>query len=98
MAVGRLSREPAPGATEAADTWRLRGMATLPDARDRGIGSAVLARLIEHARSRGAAEIWCNARIRAVPFYERAGLQAEGEVFDVPGIGPHRLMRRPLGS
>jgi GNAT superfamily N-acetyltransferase len=97
VAVGRLSREAPPGATDR-DAWRLRGMATLPEARDRGVGSAVLQRLIEHARARGAAEVWCNARVRAVPFYERAGLRAEGEVFDVPGIGPHRLMRRRLGS
>ncbi|MEX2458979.1 MAG: GNAT family N-acetyltransferase [Actinomycetota bacterium] len=97
VAVGRLSREAPPGSADPG-SWRLRGMATVPEARDGGVGSAVLERLIEHARSRGAAEVWCNARIRAMPFYERAGLAAEGEEFDVPGIGPHRLMRRRLGS
>ena len=95
VAVGRVSREPPPG-SEDADAWRIRGMATLPAHRGRGIGAAVLDRLVAHAAGRGGSEVWCNARVRAMSFYERAGFRAEGEAFDVPGIGPHSLMRRPL--
>jgi ribosomal protein S18 acetylase RimI-like enzyme len=72
--------------------FRVRGMATDPAARGRGLGGRVLAELIAHARAQGAEQIWCNARVGAISLYERAGFVAEGEVFDEPGIGPHRRM------
>lgn len=92
VSVGRVSREPPPG-SEDPDAWRLRGMATLEPHRGTGVGAAVLRRCLEHAAARGATEVWCNARVRARTFYERAGFHAEGEPFDIPGIGPHSLMR-----
>ncbi|MGZ4113898.1 MAG: GNAT family N-acetyltransferase [Actinomycetota bacterium] len=78
------------------NAWRIRGMAVDDDLRDRGIGGALLERCIEHARSSGGTLVWCNARIRAVPFYERHGFVTEGEPFDVEVIGPHVRMRRTL--
>jgi GNAT superfamily N-acetyltransferase len=83
---------------ELADpnAWRVRGMALDDDLRDRGIGGALLERCVEHARSSGGTLVWCNARIRAVPFYERHGFVTDGEPFDVESIGPHFRMRRML--
>ena len=95
VAVGRVSREPPPGSDDAG-AWRLRGMATLEAYRGRGLGRAILDACLEHAAARGGREVWCNARVRARPFYERAGFRAEGEVFDVADIGPHVRMRRGL--
>ena len=89
LAVGTVILE-APG-------WRVRGMATAPAARGRGLGALVLAALIDHARAQGAELIWCAARPRAVPLYERAGFVPEGEQYDVPDLGPHRRMRLSLG-
>jgi GNAT superfamily N-acetyltransferase len=79
-------REPRP------DDWRIRGMASRPEMRGRGIGAALLARCEAHAREHGGARLWCNARAAARGFYERAGFTAEGEVFDIPSIGAHYLM------
>lgn len=31
--------------------------------------------------------LWCNARIKAVPFYERLGLTVVGDAFRVPASG-----------
>lgn len=76
--------------------WRLRGMATAPAARRRGVGQALLAAVIDHVADRGGLEVWCNARMVAVPFYGRAGFTVVGESFDIPGIGPHRVMRRAI--
>jgi ribosomal protein S18 acetylase RimI-like enzyme len=76
------------------DEWRVRGMATEPEARGRGAGSAVLDALIEHAAAQGATRIWCNARIPAVSLYARAGFEVESEEFEIPGIGPHVVMAR----
>lgn len=86
VAVGFVAPEGEPGA------WRIRGMATAAGARNRGAGSAVLSALIEHATANGARRIWCNARTRALPFYERAGMRAASEEYDVLESGPHHLM------
>ena len=84
-------REPRPG------DWRVRGMATDPQRRGRGLGTLVLAAIEAAARERGAARLWCNARTPARGFYERAGFTVEGEEFEIPGIGPHFVMSKPLG-
>jgi GNAT superfamily N-acetyltransferase len=76
--------------------WRLRGMATEPDLRSRGIGSAVLARVIEHVARLGGGLLWCNARIPAQQFYEREGFITRGESWVDPDIGPHIVMHRQV--
>jgi ribosomal protein S18 acetylase RimI-like enzyme len=91
VGVATLVREgypPDPGTRD----WRIRGMATLPAARGRGVGTALLARCISHAREAAGERVWCNARVRARSLYERAGLRVVGEEFDIAGIGPHLLM------
>ena len=85
LAVGSVVPE-APG-------WRVRGMATAPAARGRGLGAEILEALIAHARAHGATLIWCNARRRATSLYGRAGFVAVGEEWDEPGLGPHRRMQ-----
>jgi ribosomal protein S18 acetylase RimI-like enzyme len=90
IAVGFVSPDGGPGA------WRVRGMATAPESRGQGAGSAVLTALVEHARSRGANRVWCNARIAARTLYERAGFQVTSEQFDIPDIGPHCVMELTL--
>lgn len=93
VAVGFVLPEGEPGA------WRIRGMATTPEARNRGAGSAVLATLIEHARGNGARRIWCNARTPALAFYERAGMRRASEEYDAPESGPHYVMElRPADA
>lgn len=90
IAVGLVGPEGRPGA------WRVRGMATAPEARGRGAGSAVLQALLDHARAGGANEVWASVRTPARTLYERAGFHADSDVYEVPHIGPHVLMRRRL--
>jgi ribosomal protein S18 acetylase RimI-like enzyme len=95
--VGAASvvRRPMPGES-ASDHWQLRGMATLPDFRGRGIGAALLRACIAHvARSRGSI-LWCNARTPAVGFYIKLGFQTKGREFLVPVSGPHFVMVRDV--
>ena len=40
----------------------------------------------------GARRFWCNARVAAVPFYARMGWRVVSDLFDVPTVGPHRVM------
>jgi len=88
VAVGFVCPDGKPG------EWRVRGMATAPEQRGRGIGAAILDTLVEHARSQGATRVWCNARTPALRLYERAGFERESGEFEIPGIGPHFVMAR----
>ena len=70
-------------------------MAVLADWRGRGVGDALLTRLVAAARERGHARVILNAQVRAMPFYARHGFAAEGEPFDEAGIA-HQVMTRAL--
>lgn len=90
--VYREDREESPGGRG----WRLRGMAVLPESQGAGYGAALLHACMAHAKLHGGEELWCNARTTAAGFYRRLGFTAAGPEFELPGIGPHFLMWRPL--
>jgi ribosomal protein S18 acetylase RimI-like enzyme len=90
VGVGFVGREGPPG------SWRVRAMATAPEARGRGVGSTVLAALVEHAQANGATRIWCHARTPARSLYERAGFTVASDEFELPRIGPHLVMERNI--
>jgi GNAT superfamily N-acetyltransferase len=92
VGVGLIGPEGEPG------TWRVRGMATEPEARGQGSGTAVLGALLDHARKHGAQRVWANVRVRAGTLYERAGFCAISDEYNDPDIGPHLLMSRELGE
>ena len=66
----------------------------LDEARGKGVGLALLRFLEEEARRRGAKRLTLNAQVSAREFYEKAGYQAGGAIFDDAGI-PHVPMDRP---
>ncbi len=86
VAVGLVGPEGEPG------DWRVRGMATKPEARGRGAGTSVLDALVRHATAHGATRLWCNARTPALSLYMRAGFETTSEEFQTPRIGPHYRM------
>ncbi len=96
VGIATVYPEPMPLAPEdvldAANAFRLRGMATRPDLQGTGLGRAVLLRCLEHVRDAGAEVLWCNARVPALGFYRRLGFETVGDVFEIAGIGPHFLM------
>ncbi len=102
VGTASVRRDPPPWRLETdAAGWRLRGMASDPAYRGQGIGTSLLAAAFEHARNRsggpgpaGRALLWCNARVSALGFYERAGLRTEGDPWEEPAIGPHVRMWR----
>ncbi len=82
-----------PAVLYAGETsFRLRGMAVASDQQGRGIGAQCLKACFAHIREQGGTHMWCNARVGALTFYERMGLESVGPEFDIPGIGPHYLM------
>jgi GNAT superfamily N-acetyltransferase len=95
FSVGSVFPDTAPWAPARRDAWRVRGMATREGRRGRGLGHSVLSALIEHARANGGRFIWCEARIGAIPFYERAGFVTEGQPFVMDDVD-HIHMGRDL--
>ena len=61
-------------------------MAVLPDYRSRGIGSAVLRKLIKAAGDRGDRQVILASQVHAALFYERFGFQTHGAPFIEAGI------------
>ncbi len=104
VGVATVFRDPAPfdaaeaglpaGAGGRATTWRLRGMATSEGMRGQGIGARVLAAALAHVATEGGNLVWCNARVPAIGFYERAGFRTTGPQWVVPFSGPHVAMWR----
>lgn len=72
--------------------FRLRGMATLPEHQGQGLSSALLRTALPAIKQNQCTLLWCNARESAMGFYQKVGFVAHGDVFNIPGIGPHYLM------
>jgi GNAT superfamily N-acetyltransferase len=76
-----------------SSAWQLRGMCTDGKHQGKGFGAKLLA-CAENAILNGSNVrlFWCNARVPAIPFYERHGWKVDSEEFHIPTAGPHRKM------
>lgn len=72
--------------------FRLRGMATLPEHQGQGLSSALLRTAFPVIKQNQCTLLWCNAREKAMGFYEKVGFAPTGEHFSIPNIGKHVLM------
>jgi GNAT superfamily N-acetyltransferase len=97
VAVTTLCREPMPG-EESTSSWRLRGMALLPEHRGRGLGRELAQRCITYAAEQGGTLVWCTSRIATVPFYRALGFTESGDTFSLPQYSDavYIRMQRPL--
>ena len=66
-------------------------MAVLQEYRKRGIGSAMLRRLLQIASDNNIDNLFLNAQVDAIEFYKRLGFIEQGEIFMEAGI-KHRKM------
>lgn len=80
---------------EAGGVARFRKFATDPAWQGRGVGTALLRHVMAVAQSQGASQLWCDARQNTLPFYQRFGLAAEGDVF-YKGEVPYVRLSRAL--
>lgn len=70
-------------------------MAVLKPFRGQHVGEQLLKAAIAAAKKQNFSQVWLHAQVHALPFYEKYGFIAEGDIFDDAGI-PHRHMRRDL--
>ena len=75
---------------------RLRGMATDPVARGKGFGRSLILEAEKILMQRSAPFLWCYARKNAFDFYTKVGFKFHGPYFEIPGIGPHKVMFKHL--
>jgi predicted GNAT family N-acyltransferase len=75
------------------DAAKIERVAVLPEARERGLGSALMEAADAAAWRRGAARLRIHAQTAVIPFYERIGWRALGPEFVEAGI-PHRRMEK----
>ena len=66
-------------------------MAVLSTFRNRGIGKAILNRLIALAKVEGVLTLILHSQVSAIPFYTKMGFIVDGPIYDEAGI-PHRNM------
>lgn len=74
---------------------RIGRLAVLPEYRRRGVGSALLRRIIRDALARGQGALQLHAQTQSLGFYEALGFEPRGEEFLEAGI-PHRRMVLPF--
>jgi predicted GNAT family N-acyltransferase len=75
-------------------TGKIGRIAVLPQYRGSGVGSLIMAHLVNHATESGFKRVYLHAQAAAEGFYARLGFRPEGSVFDECGI-PH--LRMTLG-
>lgn len=76
----------------AKKAYRLRGMAVDPALRRSGIGRHLIIAGEKKLAALNCDLLWFNAREAAFSFYAALGYQFLGELFEIPGIGPHKVM------
>jgi predicted GNAT family N-acyltransferase len=79
----------------SGDSAKIGRMAVLAAHRNSGIGSRLMERATEIARTMNVREITLHAQLSAKAFYARLGYRAEGEEFEEAGIA-HLTMRKAL--
>jgi predicted GNAT family N-acyltransferase len=75
---------------------QLRGMAVLESQQGKGLGEQLLKKAEKMVLVKNFQTIWCNARVIAVPFYEKLGYKKNSEPFEIPPIGIHFVMKKEL--
>ncbi|WP_287129435.1 GNAT family N-acetyltransferase [Candidatus Cyanaurora vandensis] len=76
--------------------WTIGRMAVQAGLRGRGYGRQLMIAALDYARELNASTVTLHAQVQAIPFYEKLGFHAHGEVFLDADI-PHRHMTTTLG-
>ncbi len=89
------ARGAAVGTARMLSDGHIGRMAVLKDRRGQGVGSRLLASLVNIAQETQLPSVWLAAQTTALPFYLNHRFVMEGEEYMEAGI-PHRRMRRVL--
>lgn len=90
VSIATFHKQPRQGFS--GEGYQLRGMVTHPKFQRIGIGNQLLNFSIVYLRGQMANYLWCNSRKIAYKFYLGIGFEFISEEFELPKIGPHRVM------
>ena len=96
-ALARLADGTPIGTARVTPDGHIGRMAVLQPWRGRGVGSALLAALLQEGRRHGWTDVALNAQVGAIAFYRRHGFQPVGGRFQEAGI-EHQAMRLDIAS
>lgn len=94
------------GAIRLVNSSKVGRLAVLPEYRGKGVGGALMRRIILDASSGGITNLTLQAQAQTIPFYEKFGFQARGPEFEEAGIthremvldlGPYRYLSKQFG-
>ncbi len=77
------------------ETGKIGRLCVLAGARGAGLGAALVKDACMRLRAQGCTRACLSAQDYAIPFYQKLGFNAYGELYDDAGI-PHRDMEKPL--
>ena len=75
------------------DTGQIVRMAVLDQYRGGGIGAAILSAAVEKARTLGFDQVFLNAQVHAIGFYEKAGFIETDSRFNEAGIQHQKMIQ-----
>lgn len=76
--------------------YRLRGMASDTQYQRQGLGRLIIEAALAELKKRNSDLLWFNARTSAEAFYKKLNFETIEEIFDIPLIGPHKVMYKLL--
>ncbi len=68
------------------DTAQFRKLAILPEAQHRGLGSQLMAYLIDFCKVQKLTKLWCNARVNSKEFYTKFGFHETDQTYSAAGF------------
>ncbi|HDR7792931.1 TPA: GNAT family N-acetyltransferase [Bacillus luti] len=95
ISIASFSKEIYPGLPTDVH-YRLRGMATLPNFRNKHAGSSLIQKAEQILQERNANILWCNGRITVADYYKRLGFHEHGEIFEIEPIGLHKVLYKKI--
>jgi len=94
---GTFMRNSHPDFSITTNPYRLRGMATDTAYQGKNLGSLLLQKaelILKHSYQ--CDFLWFNAREKAFHFYQKNNFKFHREMFDIPQVGPHKVMYKWL--
>ncbi|MFP9100440.1 GNAT family N-acetyltransferase [Flavobacterium sp. RHBU_24] len=83
---------------EQQNQYQIRGMAVLRQYQGKGLGELLVRHAEAYVVQNGGALLWCNAREKAIGFYEKVGYYIIGNPFYIKDIGTHYVMFKIIQS